>query len=76
MSKNHAIVVQKAGEAQCQAVDLPKLRDEYILVKVKAIAINPTDFKHVDFLTTKGAKVSKPFALFTLNQPFQAVQKR
>jgi NADPH:quinone reductase-like Zn-dependent oxidoreductase len=27
---------------------LPKLRDDYILVKVNTIALNPTDWKHVE----------------------------
>lgn len=55
---NHAVVVTKPGEAAVQEVSVPKLRDDYILVKVKAVALNPTDWKHVDFLTTKGARVS------------------
>lgn len=32
--KNHAIVVQKPGEAAKEEVTVPKLRDDYILVKV------------------------------------------
>jgi NADPH:quinone reductase-like Zn-dependent oxidoreductase len=58
MSKNHAVVVQKPGEVQVQEISIPKLRDDYILVKTKAVALNPTDWKHVDFLTSKGATVS------------------
>ncbi|KAH8754269.1 chaperonin 10-like protein [Hyaloscypha finlandica] len=76
MSKNHAVIVQKAGEAQVQETSIPKLRDDYILVKTKFVALNPTDWKHLDFLTGKGvllgcdyagvveevgSKVSKPF---------------
>lgn len=63
MSKNHAVVVQKPGEAQVQETSIPKLRDDYILVKTKAVALNPTDWKHVDFLTSKGARVSRPLSL-------------
>lgn len=54
---NQAIVVQepkKASQAECS---IPKLRDDYILVQVKAVALNPTDWKHIDFLTSKGARV-------------------
>ena len=43
-----AIVCIEKGKAAIQDVPVPKLRDEYILVKVKAVAINPTDWKHVD----------------------------
>ena len=28
---------------------IPKLRPGYVLIKVTALAINPTDWKHVDF---------------------------
>jgi NADPH:quinone reductase-like Zn-dependent oxidoreductase len=57
MSKSHSVVVTKPGEVAVQEVPAPKLRDDYILVKVKAVALNPTDWKHVDFLTSKGARV-------------------
>ena len=36
---------------------LPKLRDDYILVKTAAVAINPTDWKHVAFVATTDALV-------------------
>lgn len=55
MSKNHAVIVQKAGEAQVQEISIPKLRDDYILVNTKFVALNPTDWKHLDFLAGKGA---------------------
>ncbi len=48
MSQNIAIVVQKPGEAAAVEASVPVLRDDYILVKVKAVALNPTDWKHVD----------------------------
>jgi len=56
---------------------IPKLRDDYVLVKTVAIALNPTDWKHVEFGLAKegcivgvdyagiveevGSKVTKPF---------------
>ncbi|KAG0650910.1 ACT-toxin biosynthesis S2 [Hyphodiscus hymeniophilus] len=67
---NHAVVVTKPGEVAVEEVSTPKLRDDYILVKVKAVALNPTDWKHVDFLIgcdyagvveEVGSKVTKPF---------------
>ncbi|EPE35516.1 GroES-like protein [Glarea lozoyensis ATCC 20868] len=62
MSKNYAIVVQKRGEAAKEEVPIPKLRDDYILVKVVAVALNPTDWKHVDFLTSKGCHIGCDYA--------------
>ncbi|KAH8676757.1 chaperonin 10-like protein [Tricladium varicosporioides] len=62
MSKNQAIVVEKPKEAKVKEVTIPKLRDDYILVKVKAVALNPTDWKHVDYLSTEGARIGCDYA--------------
>lgn len=58
MSKNTIIITQKPGEAAAVEASVPVLRDDYILVKVKAVALNPTDWKHVAWLTSEGARVS------------------
>ena len=39
-----AIKVVGPGKAEIQEVPVPKLRDDYILVKVNAVALNPTDW--------------------------------
>ncbi|TVY92258.1 Protein TOXD [Lachnellula willkommii] len=59
MSRNTctAIVVQNRGEADAVEVNIPKLRDDYIIVKVKAVALNPTDWKHIDCEPITGARV-------------------
>ncbi|RYP06669.1 hypothetical protein DL765_009403 [Monosporascus sp. GIB2] len=45
-----AIVVDAGGRsAAVQDVPIPKLRDGWVLVKVNAIGLNPTDWKHVDY---------------------------
>jgi hypothetical protein len=36
-----AIKVVEPGKPEIQEVPLPKMRDDYILVKVKAVALNP-----------------------------------
>lgn len=44
-------------------VPVPALRDEYILVKPKALALNPTDWKHIDFVIDKpGIKIGCDFS--------------
>ena len=43
-SKMKAIKVVEKGKAEIQGVPLPKLRDDYVLVKVKDVALNPTDW--------------------------------
>jgi NADPH:quinone reductase-like Zn-dependent oxidoreductase len=72
-----AIVYQAKGQAAVQDVPLPRLRDDYVLVKVKAVGLNPTDWKHIDnaqlhsgnrvgcdyagVVEEVGSKVTKPF---------------
>ncbi|PVH93283.1 putative alcohol dehydrogenase [Periconia macrospinosa] len=49
-SQTQAIVVLKPGEgAGVQTVPLPKLREGWVLVDVKAIALNPSDWKKIDY---------------------------
>lgn len=43
-----AIVIKSPGQAVIEEVPTPRLRDEYILIKTKAVALNPTDWKHVE----------------------------
>ncbi|KAF4340133.1 toxD [Fusarium beomiforme] len=58
-----AIVYVEKGKAQIQEVPKPKLRDDYILVKVNAVGLNPTDWKHVDFgLTKPGSGIGCDYA--------------
>lgn len=40
----------------------PQLRDDYILIKTAAVALNPTDWKHVDFMATSGALMGCDYA--------------
>lgn len=50
MSKSQkAIVIQQQGIANLvNDHPIPTLRDDYILVKTVAVALNPTDWKHID----------------------------
>ncbi|KAJ5737447.1 oxidoreductase [Penicillium malachiteum] len=47
MSSIRAIFVESRGHAVLRSVTLPKIPDDYILVKTKAVALNPTDWKHI-----------------------------
>ncbi|EPE32021.1 GroES-like protein [Glarea lozoyensis ATCC 20868] len=62
MSKNHAIIVQKPGEIEFQGTTIPTLRDEYLLVNTKAVALNPSDWKHVDYLAKPGTIIGCDYA--------------
>ena len=53
-----AIIIQDKGKADLVFDrSLPALRDSYILVKTVAVALNPTDWKHIDHLATPGSLV-------------------
>ncbi|KAJ5628750.1 hypothetical protein N7490_010978 [Penicillium lividum] len=58
MSFQRAIQIQapKLAKLALDAPD-PKLRNDYIKVKTVAVALNPTDWKHIDFLGSNGAIV-------------------
>jgi NADPH:quinone reductase-like Zn-dependent oxidoreductase len=40
------VVTAKDGKPIVGELPLPKLRDDYVLVKVNAVGLNPTDWKH------------------------------
>lgn len=44
-----AIVVVELKTTAVREVLMPMVRDEWVLVKVKAVALNPTDWKHVAY---------------------------
>ena len=62
MSTCRAIVVQKPKHAAVEFVPIPKLRDDYILIRVHAVALNPTDWKHIDYLTGTGCRIGCDYA--------------
>ncbi|KAI9787530.1 MAG: hypothetical protein M1839_000060 [Geoglossum umbratile] len=62
-ASQYAIQVRGQGQAEVVAnASIPKLRDNYILVKTEAVALNPTDWKHVDYLPTPGALLGCDYA--------------
>lgn len=45
---NRGIVKTAQGKAALTPIPIPKLRDDYILVKTVAVALNPTDWQTLD----------------------------
>ncbi|KAA8642466.1 hypothetical protein EYZ11_001046 [Aspergillus tanneri] len=41
---------------------MPELDPDWVLIKTMAVALNPTDWKHIDFIATKGATVGCDYA--------------
>jgi NADPH:quinone reductase-like Zn-dependent oxidoreductase len=62
MSTRRAVVQKSAGIAEVEEVPLPKLRDDYIIVRTKAVALNPTDWKGLGRGTSPGAIVGCDYA--------------
>ncbi|KAB8250729.1 chaperonin 10-like protein [Aspergillus flavus] len=63
MATQKAVVITTPKHAQvvCDRA-LPKLRDDSILVKTVSVALNPTDWKHIDFLAPAGVLVGCDYA--------------
>lgn len=58
MSTQKAVLHKSGGGPEIRSdVPLPKLRDDFILVKTKAVALNPTDWKALALRPTPGAIV-------------------
>ncbi len=47
-SECKAITIRKIGQAEITTVPIPRLRDDYMLVRTLAVALNPTDFNAID----------------------------
>ena len=63
MSTRKALVHKSKGVAEVRSdVPLPKLRDDYIIVKTKAVALNPTDWRSLYGYTSPGAIVGCDYA--------------
>lgn len=48
--------------AQWKEVPIPSISENEILVKVRAVALNPTDFKHIDVISPPGSIVGCDYA--------------
>lgn len=56
------MIVQEKGLAQIVDAPMPKLRDDYILVEVCAVALNPADWKHIDIMSDPGCWCGMDYA--------------
>jgi NADPH:quinone reductase-like Zn-dependent oxidoreductase len=63
LSEQKAIKIESRENAHLVSdAPIPTLRDDYILVKTVAVAINPTDWQHVDGEGQSGATVGCDYA--------------
>lgn len=59
---NMARKTTSANAAVLQTVPVPQIESDQVLVKVTAVAINPTDWKHADILSPKGSVLGCDYA--------------
>ncbi|KIJ34029.1 hypothetical protein M422DRAFT_263987 [Sphaerobolus stellatus SS14] len=57
-----AVVIKEAGVAPVTEIPTPKLEDNEVLVQVKAVAQNPTDWKHRDGFANPGTILGCDFS--------------
>ena len=63
MATRKAVQMQGPKDARLVSdVPLPKLKESSIIVKVAAVALNPTDWMHIDFITDAGPIIGCDFA--------------
>ncbi len=62
MEQNYALLRESTGIARLQPTKIPTLRDDYILVRTVAVALNPTDYTTLDCPGDNGTIVGCDYA--------------
>lgn len=60
--KNFGLVRERAGCAVLKSIPIPELRDDYVLVRTVAVALNPTDWTTLDAVGDDGTIVGCDYA--------------
>jgi NADPH:quinone reductase-like Zn-dependent oxidoreductase len=78
MAMQKALVIQGPGEAKVVSdAPIPKAEKDFIKVKPVSVALNPSDWKHIDRRADKGAVVGFDYAGYVeevgpdVKKPFQ-----
>ena len=56
--QNRGLIKTEIGKADVTTIPIPRLRDDYILVKTVAVALNPTDWQTLDEKPKPGTSYS------------------
>ncbi|GAP82495.1 putative zinc-binding oxidoreductase [Rosellinia necatrix] len=60
--QNYGLIREAAGKAVLRPIPIPRLRDDYILVRTVAVALNPTDWTTLDAPGEDGTLVGCDYA--------------
>ncbi|PVG04011.1 GroES-like protein [Serendipita vermifera] len=60
--KNRGVVLIERGQIAIKDQEFPKYNDDQVLIRVKAVAINPADWKGIDYFLKIGEKIGHDFA--------------
>lgn len=60
--QNYGLIREGAGNAVLKPISIPRLRDDYILVRTVAVALNPTDWTTLDARGNDGTLVGCDYA--------------
>lgn len=60
--QNYSLVRRGAGTAVLEPTKVPTLPDDYVLVRTKAVALNPTDWTTLDAVGDDGTIVGCDYA--------------
>lgn len=61
-TQNYGLIREGASNAVLKAIPIPKIQDDYILVRTVAIALNPTDWTTIDAKGDDGTLVGCDYA--------------
>lgn len=72
---SRAIICTGKGQAAVKEVPVPSIREGHILVKVKAVGLNPTDWKSIHSGGAEGVKIGVRIGLVVPRQPFLSIHE-
>lgn len=56
------IIIQGPGEAAIESIPIPTAERDFLKIKTQAVALNPSDWKHIHWRADKGALVGLDYA--------------
>lgn len=62
LTQNFGLIREGVGNAVLRSIPIPKVHDDYLLVRTVAIALNPTDWTTIDTIGDDGTLVGVDYA--------------